>query len=940
MSYDLGTAHGTIELEYKGKGATQQAEKDMDGVDKKSKKTDNSLKKLGATLGKLGQGAKIGAIASGLGIAAAQAASLGVQILGIIPNLVSIASLSAALPAIYTSVAASVAVLKLAFSGVGDAIKAAFDPKKSAQFEESIKELAPAAQSFVRAIQSSVPQLKEFQKGIQQTFFQASFLTGAVREFMDILRQVGPQLKGLAGDFGEITRRVVNFAVSADSITFFEDSVKSARAALAGFSSQIVPVLIGLRAVGTVGMPLMVQLGNAIGVVAGKFAAWLKEIAANGQLQEWIDTAIATLKTLGEIVKNVGSLLFSIIQAANAVGGGLLNTLAEITGQFAAFAKSAEGSAALRDLFASIMSVAKQLSPVLTTLVGALAKALAPALQQIATQVGPVLLDVVKRLAPAFGPLAKAIADLIGAVAPLLPPIAELVSLLAQYLAGAVTNLVAELGPLIQVLAGALLKTFETLAPVVLELAKNALPIAAEAGVALAKAFVPLVPTLIKVAQTFADAIIPQLPELTKASLKLIPAVIQLVDAFVQLVNQGLNALVPLIPPLVDLFVQLAPALTQIAIIGVKILTWVLQFATFMQGFPQKAAAFENAIKDGIVGALKSVWNAITSFGGMILGWFQKLPGLILGALKALPGLIGNLFKNALNGAATIVGFTAGLIVGFFTKLVPRILNAIVNLPSTLLALFQRAMTAAIGFLSAGINTIVTFFSNLPKRIKSALSSLGAAIVNVARSAFNSFRGALSSGASSAVGFMRNLPGRLKSALGNLGSLLLNAGKSIINGLYNGIQSGIGRVLGAVSGLADRVKGAFNDALKIFSPSKVFFESGVNIDEGVILGLQKKMKDVEAVANTLAQTIIQPTISLPNASGMALATVPALPTIKQQAVASQTGASTFGPYNLQIDKDTLVSFTIDAITGNPIVVAKSAAEGDRQKTWNGSGRAA
>jgi phage-related protein len=936
MSYDLGTAHGKIELEYNSHGAPAAVDKDMDKVDRKSKDTDKSLVKLGKTLSALGSGAKIGAIASAIGIAATQAAALTIQLLGTIPALTSILSLSAAIPGAFAAIGAAVTVLKLSFSGVGDAIKAAFNTKNPDKFNEALKKLSPSAAAFAIEIHKAAPFLTAFQKRIQESFFSASHLAGIMPLVVGSLKALAPQLNAMAGDFGEVTRQVANFALSTDSITFVTNAIATFRNALGLVTPSIVPILAGLRAVGTIGLPLLNNLGGAVSIVATKFADWLQAISSDGRLQAWISLALDTLSTLGDIAKNVGSILFSVIKAASAVGGGLLNVIAEITGQFATFLKSAEGSAAIRDLFAAIMTAARALSPVITTLVGALAQALAPALQQIAEVAGPVLLQVVKALAPAFGPLASALAGLIVALAPLLPPAAKLIALLAQLASVIANNLSAELGPLISLIADGLMGAFTALEPIIGAFAAN-LPLAAEAGIGLAKAFAPLVPALIGIAGAISGAIIQNMPAFTKALQDIVPIAIQFAQVAGKTMLDALVRLAPLIPPIVTALLALDIVFLRMAGFMLSVITSVIQFANAIQRIPGIVVGAIGAFIGIIVNGFNVVKNAVVIGINAIVSFFSALPGRVLSVLKALPGFLVHLFVQILQDMATVIGTGAGLVVGIFTRLPGRIISALASLGNSLVSIVSNAWSAAKNATVNGINATVSFARSLPGRIRSAISTMIGNLRSTASSGWASFKSATVNGVNSAISYVRGLPGRIRSAVGNLGGLLASAGHAVINGLINGIQSGISRVLGMVSDLGHRVKAAFNSALSIFSPSRVFLESGVSIDEGLIAGIQKKMGEVGRTAQALAKTVIDPTISLPTVSGMALAGVSALPAVKT-AVAQSADKPAFGPYNLQVDQGTLVSFTIDAINGNPKVVAAANAEGTRQKKWNGSGR--
>jgi uncharacterized protein YukE len=358
---DLGTARGHIVLDYDSDKAVGRAERDIDKLERKAKESNGTLSKLGKTLAGFGAGAKIASTAAAMGIAAAQAAALAVNLLGSIPALVSILSLSSALPGIYVGIGASVLTLKAAFAGVSDAVKSAFDTENPEKFQKALEKLSPSARAFVEQLHNAAPALKTFQQEIQEAFFSSSFLATQVPRMMKALAVLRPVVLGLASDFGDIARKVTNFALSADSVMFFRNAIAATRAALSEASSALLPLLAGIRAVGVVGLPLFTRLGEAAGSVGTQFGEFLQRIASNGQLQAWINTAISTLKTLGTIAQNVGQILFNVISAAQKAGGGLLGTLADVTGQISGFLGSTDGFDTMVALFTSLLSVAHQL---------------------------------------------------------------------------------------------------------------------------------------------------------------------------------------------------------------------------------------------------------------------------------------------------------------------------------------------------------------------------------------------------------------------------------------------------------------------------------------------------------------------------------------------------------------------------------------------------
>lgn len=857
MAYDLGTAHGKIELEYTGKEQVDRAQHDIDDVGKSSKKTDKDVKKLSATFKKLGKSlaslGKISALGVGLIQVGAAAGNAVVQLLGIVPALTSILSLSAAIPGAFVGIAAAVGVMKAAFAGVGDAVKAAFETDP-AKFEKAIKNLAPAAQDFAKAIRAAAPELTKFQQGLQQSFFEASHLADQVPRATKALAQLKPSLNGLASLFGETTRQVSNFALSADSVAFLTRAIDTFKAALAQVLPNIVPLLGALRSVGDVGLPLLAKMGVAVDGLAEKFTIWLSAVASDGRLQSWIDTALATLKTLGTIAQNVGGILQTVFATAAGTGGGLLNTLASITGAFNEFLKSAAGKSAITSLFTGLAQVAGQLSPVITKLAGALAGALGPAFSQIAQTVGPQLLKVVEALTPALAPVAKAIADILGAVAPLIPPVAQLVSLIATQLATGLSALASELGPVIGVLGGAMLEAFQALVPVVQAFAQN-LPLAAQLGSAIAKAFAPVAPLIVKVATTFADALLPVLPQLLDSMQKLVPAFTELATVVSGALQQGLTAIIPLIPVLVNAFVQFVPILVQFITVGIKVVTFLVKMQVALTTIVGAVLGFGQALISGFTGAITGAYNAVVTAGAAIIGWFTSLPGRIGGALAALPGTLVSSVSAAVKAMAFTFGQEIGLVISFVAAVPGRVASALSALGSTLVNLATNAWNAVRTAFATGIAAVVGFAQALPGRARAAISALPGQIVAVATAAWNAVRNAFNSGISSVTNVARSLPGKVKSAVGNLGSLLVGAGRDVVLGLARGISGAVGAAVSAAASVGKQVINGVKSTLHISSPSRVMVTLGRFINQGLINGLTGTAKQVRAAANRVANSV-------------------------------------------------------------------------------------
>lgn len=79
-----------------------------------------------------------------------------------------------------------------------------------------------------------------------------------------------------------------------------------------------------------------------------------------------------------------------------------------------------------------------------------------------------------------------------------------------------------------------------------------------------------------------------------------------------------------------------------------------------------------------------------------------------------------------------------------------------------------------------------------------------------------------------------------------------NAGVYMMQGLNSGIESMRSTLESTASSIASSIKNTIDDAMDINSPSKVTFESGTYIGEGLALGMQNAIKGVQLAANDLS----------------------------------------------------------------------------------------
>ena len=91
----------------------------------------------------------------------------------------------------------------------------------------------------------------------------------------------------------------------------------------------------------------------------------------------------------------------------------------------------------------------------------------------------------------------------------------------------------------------------------------------------------------------------------------------------------------------------------------------------------------------------------------------------------------------------------------------------------------------------------------------------------------------------------------------NLPAKFLDYGKNIVQGLIDGINKGIENAKKTVGGLAKAILDKFTTDTGIHSPSKVFEQFGIYIDQGLANGITAALPYVEQAMTNLANVVQQ-----------------------------------------------------------------------------------
>ncbi len=456
MSLDIGTLAGYLDL-------------DTSAFDRKLDRTDETAKRSGRKSGKgfgdefgkesnakvtgaarrimkgfgdiLGVTAKPTAITVATAFSAQFLASIGAALAsGAVKLAHGFAAGLALLPSVALAGGLAIGTLKVALSGMADVLKAGLTGDTEA-FEEGLEGLSPSARAVAREIVGVKGSLDGLKATVQENFFGQ--FAGQIRPLADaLLPSVERTMGGVARSFGIVASESLGFLSTPAVAKSLDGALANVQATLvnvAGGAGNLVQALLPLVTVGSTFLP---QLTDGFGSLSSRFAEFMVEAERTGQLRDFIQGGIDSIRSLidtGQQVARIFGNIGTVISTAFSSGGGLLSglglqtggildTFERLTEQAAEFVQTARGSTVVGQVFTVIRNLLNTLFGTFQRLAPVVGRVFGPILPQIAEFTSAVVElagSIVEALEPALG----VISDVIGAI---LPPITELFDFLAR----------------------------------------------------------------------------------------------------------------------------------------------------------------------------------------------------------------------------------------------------------------------------------------------------------------------------------------------------------------------------------------------------------------------------------------------------------------------------------------------------------------------------
>ncbi|MBD1543000.1 tape measure protein [Arthrobacter sp. IA7] len=269
----------------------------------------------------------------------------------------------------------------------------------------------------------------------------------------------------------------------------------------------------------------------------------------------------------------------------------------------------------------------------------------------------------------------------------------------------------------------------------------------------------------------------------------------------------------------------------------------------------------------GMIGPLISSMQPILQrFGAGFVGVWSAIQPLVNALITTLTPVVRGLmpvFSTVFKTVVSVVTGAMGImksIIQTVTALIKGDWNGVWNGIKNIL---QGVWGVIKSIVSGAITVVKLNIQNVTGVIKGIWEGIWNGMKGHLDSAWSGIKTGVSNGIGGMMGFIRDIPGKVTGALAGAGGWLVGIGKNIIQGLIDGIGSMMGSIGRAILNIVPAaIRGPFEQALGIHSPSRVFKGYGVNIGEGLILGVDKMEGKIK---NSMENMVSLPSVKPPKA---------------------------------------------------------------------------
>ena len=371
-----------------------------------------------------------------------------------------------------------------------------------------------------------------------------------------------------------------------------------------------------------------------------------------------------------------------------------------------------------------------------------------------------------------------------------------------------------------------------------------------------------LVEALALAGQVMAPVLAPLLDSMTAV----LPGLGIALGAIGNALSQVLIALMPIFGPLSSLLVQIAPALsTALVPVAQALVGIVTMLAPMLGQYVEILAPVLSAILLMVGDVLVAVMPMVQVFLDL-MGQMAPIFVQIVGHIANLLIMLAPVLTALVATIAPVIPVLAQAfldVVEALMPLMPQLAQLAMDLMPVLGFVVENVVIPAIRFLAwfiipflvvaaEGVIRVIGQVIGVLVRVKDWLVTAGHAVLDFGDWIGRMARAVWEEG-ERALQWFRDLPGMIQGYLADAGSWLVDTGRNLIDGLVSGIKSAGSAVKDAILALVpDAIEGPIKKALGIRSPSRLMMEVGGYVGEGLAIGMEKTIPEVQAKGMALA----------------------------------------------------------------------------------------
>lgn len=221
-----------------------------------------------------------------------------------------------------------------------------------------------------------------------------------------------------------------------------------------------------------------------------------------------------------------------------------------------------------------------------------------------------------------------------------------------------------------------------------------------------------------------------------------------------------------------------------------------------------------------------------------------------------------SLISTVVNDVIKLISDLVNKVIDFFKKLKYQLIGdpIVTDMVNGIIKLFNQLVTKVVDFITNLVKKAIESFTKLKEQVTEKVKALKEKVIDVFTQMRDRSQEKFTELKQKVTDKMKETVENVKQKLNDMVSKfkeidLRSVGTNIVSGFLKGLKSSWDGVKDWVSDACSSIKKKFEKAMKIGSPSKVFYQYGRWINEGLVRGLNKGLPDINSAIEKMSATI-------------------------------------------------------------------------------------